>query len=59
MHYSPRRRDEGLPFLKKDAFGSRSRSRVYEVVSPLGRDSLFSEIEMKENNKIPSIREAR
>lgn len=53
MHYSPRRTDEGLPFLKGDAFGSRSRSRVDEVASPLGRDTLFSEIEIKENNKIP------
>jgi hypothetical protein len=53
MHYSLRRRDEALPFLRGDAFGSRFRSRADEVVSPLGRDNLFSEIEMKENNKIP------
>lgn len=53
MDYSPRRRDEGLPFLRGDAFGGRSRSRVDEVASPLGRDNLFSGIEMKENNKIP------
>lgn len=53
MHSSPRRRDEGLPFLEGDTFRSRSRSRADGVVSPLGRDNLFSEIEMKENNKIP------
>lgn len=40
-------------FLGGDTFGSRSRSQVDKVASPLGRDNPFSEIEMKENSKIP------